>query len=117
MRVASVDAIPEAPARLAGWLDAGHHGDMTWLTERTAERADPATLWPAARSVVMLGMSYAPKTDPLALAEHPEIGRISVYAQGQDYHDVVKRALKALGRWLAEQAGAGGYQGGQSGHG
>ena len=66
VRVASVDSIPQAPARLAGWLDAGNHGDMAWMTERTAERAAPGVLWPEARSVVMLGMSYA----DLAAAAH-----------------------------------------------
>src|SRR3546814_17840535 len=49
-------------------------------------------------------MSYAPALDPLALAEHRTRGRISVYAQGGDYHDVVKRALKAVARWLVGEA-------------
>ena len=57
--------------------------------------------------MIALGMSYAPGRDPLALADQPERGRISVYAQGADYHDVVKKALKAVARWLAEEAGAG----------
>ena len=106
MRVASVDSIPEAPARLAGWLEAGHHGDMTWLTERTAERADPATLWPAARSVVMLGMSYAGEGDPLAILEQRDRGAISLYARRRDYHDVIKGKLKSVAGLLAARGGA-----------
>jgi epoxyqueuosine reductase len=78
---------------------------MIWMEETAERRASPAGLWPEVRSVISLGMSYAPATDPLALAERPELGRISVYAQGSDYHDLVKKALKALARWLVEQAG------------
>jgi len=106
MRVASVDAIPEAPGRLASWLDAGHHGDMTWLTERTAERADPATLWPAARSVVMLGMSYAGEGDPLAVLAQRDRGAISLYARRRDYHDVIKGKLKSVASVLAARGDA-----------
>src|SRR5690348_6663140 len=78
---------------------------MIWMEETEARRASPAGLWPEVRSVISLGMSYAPSTDPLALAAAPDVGRISVYAQGADYHDVVKKALKALARWLVEEAG------------
>ena len=106
LRVASVDAIPEAPARLAGWLEAGHHGDMTWLTERTSERAYPATLWPAARSVVMLGMSYASEGDPLAVLEQRDRGAISLYARRRDYHDVIKGKLKSIAGVLAARGDA-----------
>jgi len=103
--ITRADAIPQAAERLDAWLAAGRHGDMGWMESRAEQRGSPTGLWPDVRSVIMLGMSYAPQTDPLALAAHPEIGRISVYAQGRDYHDVVKSALKALGRWLAEQEG------------
>lgn len=106
MRVAPVDAIPEAPQRLAGWLEAGHHGEMTWLTERTAERADPATLWPAARSVVMLGMSYAGEGDPLAVLAQRDRGAISLYARRRDYHDVIKGKLKSVAGVLAARGNA-----------
>lgn len=91
-------------ARLQNWLDIGAHGDMGWMEARADQRAAPQTLWPEVRSVILLGMSYAPAIDPLALAETPDRGRISVYAQGQDYHDVVKKALKALARWMVDQA-------------
>jgi epoxyqueuosine reductase len=101
--IASADAAPQAAARLSAWLDAGHHGDMLWMEERAEQRGSPKGLWPNVKSVVMLGMSYAPGRDPLALAGAPDRGRISVYAQGRDYHDIVKKALKALARWLVEQ--------------
>lgn len=90
--------------RLRAWLAAGSHGQMGWMEDRADQRAGPQALWPEARSVIMLGMSYAPTVDPLALADVRDRGRISVYAQGQDYHDVVKKALKALARWMVEQA-------------
>ncbi|MBX9797009.1 tRNA epoxyqueuosine(34) reductase QueG [Sphingomonas sp.] len=103
--IAPADAAPQAAARLRAWLDEGAHGEMLWMEARAGERASPRGLWPAVESVIALGMSYAPGRDPLALAAHPERGRVSVYAQGGDYHDVVKRALKTLARWLVEQAG------------
>ncbi len=103
-RIARADAAPRTAARLKEWLDAGCHGDMIWMEERAEQRGSPAGLWPEVRSVIMLGMSYAPARDPLALEAHPTRGRISAYAQGQDYHDVVKRALKALARWLVERS-------------
>ena len=76
---------------------------MEWMETRFDHRKGPQSLWPAARSVIALGMSYAPATDPLALAEAKDRARISVYAQGADYHDVVKRALKALARWIVSE--------------
>jgi epoxyqueuosine reductase len=90
--------------RLETWLADGMHGSMGWMAERAHQRRAPQDLWPEARSVVVLGMSYAPAADPLALAEHGEIARISAYAQGADYHDTVKKALKAVARWLIAEA-------------
>jgi epoxyqueuosine reductase len=90
--------------RLRDWLAVGAHGQMGWMEDRADQRAGPKALWPEARSVIMLGMSYAPAVDPMALADVRDRGRISVYAQGQDYHDVVKKALKALARWMVDQA-------------
>ena len=101
--IARADAAPEAGRRLRQWLDAGRHGEMLWMEDRAEQRASPQGLWPDVRSVIMLGMSYAPGRDPLALAEAGDRGRISVYAQGRDYHDVVKKGLKSLARWLVEQ--------------
>jgi epoxyqueuosine reductase len=105
------DAAPRSAERLRQWLDEGMHGDMIWMEARAAERARPRALWSDVRSVIALGMSYAPAADPLALADTPQAGRISVYAQGADYHDVVKKALKALARWLVEETAAGSGQG------
>ncbi len=101
--IARADAAPEAGRRLRQWLDEGRHGDMIWMEARAHQRESPAALWPDVRSVIALGMSYAPATDPLALAQAQDIGRISVYAQGADYHDTVKKALKALARWLVAE--------------
>jgi epoxyqueuosine reductase len=98
---------PLRAERLEAWLTEGSHGTMDWMERRVAERASPQALWPEARSVIALGMSYAPANDPLALAGVGDRGRISVYAQGRDYHDTVKKALKRLARWLvAEVPGA-----------
>ena len=103
--VARADAAPRTAERLRAWLAEGAHGDMIWMEETEKRRGSPAGLWPEVRSVISLGMSYAPEGDPLALAGAADRGRISVYAQGADYHDVVKKGLKALARWLVAEAG------------
>ena len=102
--IADAGAAPQTAKRLEQWLAEGRHGDMIWMENRAAQRGSPQGLWPEVRSVIALGMSYAPAHDPLALADHPDRGRISVYAQGGDYHDVVKRALKGVARWLVAEA-------------
>ncbi len=94
---------PVRAERLHEWLDAGFHGDMGWMQDRADVRQGPQSMWPAAKSVIALGMSYAPEIDPLAPEEMAREAKISVYAQGRDYHEVVKKALKALARWLVEQ--------------
>jgi epoxyqueuosine reductase len=104
--IASAAAAPLAGARLRDWLADGCHGDMIWMAETVDRRASPAALWPEVRSVIMLGTSYAPALDPLRLAGDPDRATISVYALGSDYHDSVKRRLKALGHWLAREAPA-----------
>jgi epoxyqueuosine reductase len=78
---------------------------MTWLAANAARRGDPCALWPDARSIVMLGVNYGPDGDPLAALREPRCGDISVYARGDDYHDLIKSRLKDLGRWLIEHAG------------
>ncbi len=98
-------SIPKAAGRLRTFLDAGQHGQMSWMAERTAWRGDPAALWPQARSVVMLAHSYAPEHDPLDDLDRPGRGAVSVYAQGRDYHDVVKKALKRVARWMVAEEG------------
>lgn len=95
------DAIPEAAGRLAQALSDGHHGAMDWLADRAAWRGDPAALWPEARSVVMLAMNYGPDEDPRAILDRPERGAISVYARGDDYHEVIKGRLKQVAGALA----------------
>ena len=102
--IARADAAPLAGARLRQWLAEGRHGDMIWMEARAHHRESPAGLWPEVRSVISLGMSYAPHEHPLALAGEGGVGRISTYARGGDYHDVVKKALKALARWLVAEA-------------
>jgi epoxyqueuosine reductase len=103
--IARADAVPEAGAELREWIAAGRHGEMGWIEDRAEQRASPNGLWPEAKSVIALAMSYAPATDPMVLAGTRDRGRISVYAQGTDYHKVVKKALKAMGRWLADECG------------
>ncbi|MCC6926687.1 tRNA epoxyqueuosine(34) reductase QueG [Novosphingobium sp.] len=95
---------PLRAARLEQWLGDGCHGAMEWMETRLEHRRSPQGLWGEAQSVIALGMSYAPALDPLALADRPDRARISVYAQGKDYHDVVKKALKTLARWLVTEA-------------
>ncbi|MEM6729896.1 MAG: tRNA epoxyqueuosine(34) reductase QueG, partial [Pseudomonadota bacterium] len=104
-RITAPDAVPLVPERLATFLEEGRHGDMAWLADRAHWRGDPQALWPACRSVVMLAESYTPETNPLEGLAHPETGNISVYARGKDYHDLVKKRLKRVARWLVQEAG------------
>ncbi len=104
-RVTRPDAVPELAARLAAFVAADRHGQMGWMAERMEWRGNPAVLWPEARSVLMLAEVYTPAGDPLAILQKPEHGAISVYAQGRDYHDIVKARLKRLGRWLVAETG------------
>lgn len=103
MGVCAPGDIADAAPRLREFLHKGYHGQMGWMVDRVEWRESPAALWPAAKSVIMLAESYTPDTDPLQVLNHPEKAAISVYAQGRDYHDLVKRRLKALGRWLLDQ--------------
>jgi epoxyqueuosine reductase len=84
VRFASADAAPDNAARLSEFLGAGHHGEMDWMEQRQAWRADPRSLWPQARSVIVLGINYGPKDDPLAVLAARDKGAISVYARGDD---------------------------------
>ncbi len=97
--------VGHVPEGLAGFLAAGHHGQMGWLAERTHWRSDPSALWPEARSVIMLGESYTPQVDPMEVVGKPDRAAISVYARNKDYHDLVKKRLKRLARWLLAEAG------------
>jgi epoxyqueuosine reductase len=103
----TVPALAErARADLAGYLARGYHGDMGWMAAKAARRGDPGALWPEARSVVVLGLDYGPAEDPRRLRAAHERGAISVYARGRDYHDVLKKRLKALARWMQEGFGS-----------
>lgn len=104
MGVCTPDAVPETAERLKAYVEAGYHGQMAWMAERMNWRGDASALWPEARSVVMLAEPYAPDIDPLEALEARDSATISVYAQGRDYHDLVKKRLKRVGRWLLEQA-------------
>jgi epoxyqueuosine reductase len=98
-------AIADAARHFRAFLDSCAHGDMDWLAANPERRADPRGLWPAVRSVIMLGVNYGPDENPLAILESRTSGAISVYAQGDDYHDLIKKRLKALARWLVATAG------------
>jgi epoxyqueuosine reductase len=99
------DAVPEAKARLDRFIADGAHGDMVWMAETAERRASPAALWPDVRSVVMLGMNYGPDEDPLAILRERSRAVISVYAKGEDYHELIKARLKDVARWLVANAG------------
>lgn len=104
--VASPDAIPLAPQRLADFVDMGRHGTMEWMLETLARRGDPRTLWPDVRSIIMLGMNYGPDADPRELQGKPERTAVSVYARNRDYHDIIKGKLKELAQKFASRTGA-----------
>jgi epoxyqueuosine reductase len=99
------DAIPLAPERLRAFLDSGAHGDMAWMAANAVRRGDPRALWPDVRAVIMLGINYGPDEDPLAILQQRTRGGISVYARGDDYHELIKPRLKQLGRWLIDKGG------------
>jgi epoxyqueuosine reductase len=98
-------ANPELLDRLQHFLDIGGHGEMAWLAANPERRADPRVLWPEVRSVIMLGVNYGPDQNPLELLADTTRAAISVYARGDDYHDLIKRRLKTLARWLLATAG------------
>ena len=103
--ICAPDAIAHHAPRLQSFVAQGLHGQMGWMADRMAWRGDPQALWPDARSIIMLAESYSPDTNPLDNLDDPDVGNISVYARGKDYHDLVKKRLKRLARWLIEQAG------------
>ena len=104
---AAPGAIGAAGARLAEFVGRGWHGDMGWLAGRADRRSAPTALWPEAKSVIVVGLNYAPEDDPLALLDHPARGAVSVYARGRDYHDVLKKKLRVLARFVADEFDAG----------
>ncbi|WP_157014327.1 tRNA epoxyqueuosine(34) reductase QueG [Mesorhizobium xinjiangense] len=106
LRITRPDQVREAGSRLAEFVARGRHGTMQWMADRLEQRADPARLWPQARSIVMLAMNYAPGHDPLEILECKSRAAISVYAQNRDYHDVMKGRLKTIAAKLAARTGA-----------
>jgi epoxyqueuosine reductase len=103
--VTDPDAISKAGQYFLEFLAGGGHGDMDWLAANPERRADPRVLWPGVRSIIMLGVNYGPDTNPLDALTRKTIGTISAYAQGDDYHDVIKKRLKTLARWLVAMSG------------
>jgi epoxyqueuosine reductase len=99
------EAVPEAKARLEQFIADGAHGDMLWLETTAERRGSPLTLWPDVRSVIMLGMNYGPDEDPLTILRERSRAAISVYAKGDDYHELIKARLKEIARWLVANAG------------
>jgi len=104
-RITRPDAVPEISRRLHAFIDAGRHGQMDWMARRMKWRGSPANLWPGAQSVLMLAEVYTPEHDPLEMLGRSGRGTISVYAQNRDYHDIVKKRLKRVARWLIDEAG------------
>jgi epoxyqueuosine reductase len=110
MGVCRPDAAPETTERLAAFVAEGRHGQMEWMADRMEWRGSAAALWPEAKSVIMLAEAYTPDHDPLAVLEQRQNAAISVYAQGRDYHDIVKKRLKKVGGWFLDTARTGGYR-------
>ena len=104
-RFTDIDETWPAAARLGESVAQGRHGDMAWMADTLERRRNPRAMWSAARSAVVLGVNYGPDHDPLAILKTPDKGAISVYAQGDDYHDLVKSRLKALARALQAKFG------------
>jgi epoxyqueuosine reductase len=103
--LASVDAPWPASGRLAEFIADGRHGAMAWMETTAERRAHPRAMWPDARSAIVLGVNYGPDADPLAALTRTDRAAISVYAQGDDYHELIKKRLKALARWFAAETG------------
>jgi len=104
--IVSPDGIGDAGVNLQTFLDLGWQGDMEWLAAKAHLREHPSALWPNVRSVIVVGANYGRPGDPLALLGESDFGSVSVYAQGRDYHDVLKSRLKRVARWIAERHGA-----------
>jgi len=104
--ICAPDATPDTAERLSDFVALGRHGQMGWMAERMGWRGSAAALWPQARSVIMLAEVYTPDGNPLDVLAQRDRAAVSVYAQGRDYHDLVKKRLKRLGRWLVDATGA-----------
>lgn len=105
VRVASPELESATSRAFDAFIAAGRHGDMDWMADTAERRREPTSLWPDVRSVITLAVNYGPESDPLDLLKERDRGAISVYARGKDYHDIIKKRLKALARWLVDNAG------------
>ena len=106
VRVTDAEAATGNRENLSSYLAAGHHGDMDWMETRHEQRVDPSALWPDARSAIVLGLNYGPEQNPLDILARKTLGAISVYAQNEDYHDLVKKKLKAVAGFIFEKTRA-----------
>ena len=104
-RFSSAEPVLGVAEDLAAYLTDGRHGEMGWMAERFEQRTSPQGLWPDVRSVIVLGENYGPGKDAMASLGAEGRGHVSVYARGRDYHDTLKKRLKALARWLVETHG------------
>ena len=104
--ITAAELPPDVKTHLMEFLDLDRNGDMSWMADRSDQRAHPKALWPDAVSVIMLGTNYGPDDDPLAKLKNRTAGNISVYAQNKDYHDIVKKKLKRLARVIVDRYGA-----------
>lgn len=103
VRISDAQASPLNASRLDSYLSARRHGDMEWMERRIDWRSSPQNLWPQAQSIIVVGLNYGPRSDPLGVLKKPDRAAISVYAQGDDYHDVVKKKLKAVASFIYGQ--------------
>ncbi|ESQ74835.1 tRNA epoxyqueuosine(34) reductase QueG [Asticcacaulis sp. AC402] len=102
-RFAALPDVWDAADRLTAFVEAGYHGDMTWMEETLERRRHPRNMWAGAQSALVLAYNYGPDSNPLELLDHPETANISVYARGDDYHDLIKKKLKQLATWIVTQ--------------
>jgi epoxyqueuosine reductase len=105
MEITGPDLPEKAASGLQEFLQNNHHGEMGWMADKADRRANPRALWPEVQSIIVLGHNYAPEQNPLEKLQQKEIGNISCYALNQDYHDVIKKKLKAFARQIVETYG------------
>jgi epoxyqueuosine reductase len=99
--IVRADALVNEGRLLQEWLERGYHGEMTWMARNVEKRVDPRQLFPAARSVVVVAINYFTSAQH---SDNPATGKVSRYAWGDDYHDVVGARLQSLLTWIKEQA-------------
>lgn len=105
--ITHADRLDDLRPRLERFVSLGHHGTMGWMEETMERRGHPRNLWPEARAIIMLGLSYGPESDPMETLGQRDVGTISVYARNRDYHDIVKGRLKTLASKIVSKLGGG----------